>query len=226
MNNIIKNISATLIILAICVATLTVSAANVDESSQVLTTTSVQTTAAVKKKSKVKKCEPYRLYVKHKKTKVRSKPNKKANVVKKFSVGKKVKVTAKSGNWRKVGKNKWVHKNHLSKKDPIPRYNGVKLQYSAKYNVTDNRLTRSKGVVHYKGHKETWYSQKVLPGGGLKIPGRHVADDGTIRDKDGYICIAANYVSRGSRMMTSLGPGKVYDCGSMTGQWIDIYTNW
>ena len=31
-------------------------------------------------------------------------------------------------------------------------------------------LTASKGVNYYNGHKETYYSQKVLPGGGLRIP--------------------------------------------------------
>ena len=105
-------------------------------------------------------------------------------------------------------------------------YGDVELQYNAPYYVTSNRLTASAGVVWYNGHKETWYSQRVLPGGGLRIPGRHVADDGTVRDGDGYICIAANYLSYGSTIMTSLGPGKVYDCGDMTGEWIDIYVNW
>ena len=108
-------------------------------------------------------------------------------------------------------------------------YNGVELQYSARYNVSKNPLTKKLGVVYYNGHKETFYSQKVLPGGGLYAlnnNGRHVADDGTIRDKDGYIAVACNYLSQGSRIMTSLGPGKVYDTGTMTGAWIDIYVNW
>lgn len=106
-------------------------------------------------------------------------------------------------------------------------YQGVKLQYSKKYNVCSNPLTRPMGVKNYKGHRETWYSQKVLPGPGLKIPGRHVANDGTIRDKNGYICVAASpsYKSYGSRVMTSLGPGKVYDSGCAYGT-IDIYVNW
>ena len=83
------------------------------------------------------------------------------------------------------------------------------------------------GVKYYNGHRETWYSQKVLPGSGLKIPGRHVADDGTIRDGDGYIVVASDlsYLSRGSVVMTSLGPGKVYDTGCAYGT-IDIYVNW
>lgn len=45
------------------------------------------------------------------------------------------------------------------------------------------------GVVYHNGNKYTYYSQSVLPGGGLNIPGRHV-DDGFVKDADGYICIA------------------------------------
>lgn len=103
----------------------------------------------------------------------------------------------------------------------------ITLQYSERYNVSSNPLTSFKGVVYYNGHRETYYSQKVLPGNGLNIPGRHVADDGTIRDGDGYICVAANsaYMQKGTTLMTSLGPAKVYDCGCAYGT-IDIYVNW
>ena len=110
-----------------------------------------------------------------------------------------------------------------------PSFQGVELKYSARYNVCSTPLTPSMGVKYFNGHKETYYSQRVLPGGGLYAlnnNGRHVANDGTIRDKDGYIAIAANYLSMGSTIMTSLGPGKVYDTGDMVGQWIDIYVDW
>lgn len=86
-------------------------------------------------------------------------------------------------------------------------------------------LTPSKGVVYYNGHRETYYSQKVLPGGGLSIPGRHVAEDGTIRDSDGYICVASSDLAWGTVVETSLGTAKVYDCGCASGT-IDIYTDW
>lgn len=108
-------------------------------------------------------------------------------------------------------------------------YEGIELQYNAVYNVSSSRLTKSKGATYYNGHKETYYSQKVLSGKGLKAlnnNGRHVANDGTVRDGDGYIAVACNYLPKGSRIMTSLGPGKVYDTGGMTGKWIDIYVNW
>lgn len=87
-------------------------------------------------------------------------------------------------------------------------------------------LTRSGGVNYYNGRKETWYSQRVLPGGGLDIPGRHVnAEDGTIRDEDGYICVAASDLPKGTIVETSLGTGKVYDTGCAAGT-TDIYTDW
>ena len=75
-------------------------------------------------------------------------------------------------------------------------------------------------------HKETYYSETVLPGGWLKIPGRHVAEDGTIRDKDGYIVVAADlkYAPRDSLVMTTLGPGKVYDTWVRWAHF-DIYVN-
>lgn len=86
-------------------------------------------------------------------------------------------------------------------------------------------LTPEKGVNYFNGHRETYYSQKVLPGHGLNIPGRHVASDGTIRDKDGYICVASSDYPKGTVVETSLGPGKVYDSGCAPGT-IDIYTDW
>lgn len=81
------------------------------------------------------------------------------------------------------------------------------------------------GVVYYNGHRETYYSQRVLPGGGLSIPGRHVASDGTIRDANGYICVASSDYPKGTVVETSLGTAMVYDTGCASGT-IDIYTDW
>lgn len=91
--------------------------------------------------------------------------------------------------------------------------------------IPSGGLTPSKGRIWYNGHTETYYSQKVLPGGGLAIPGRHIASDGTIRDADGYIVLASDDYPRGTVVETSLGVGKVYDTGSGSGN-IDLYTDW
>ena len=96
---------------------------------------------------------------------------------------------------------------------------------SGGYVIPSGGLTPSKGRIWYNGHTETYYSQKVLPGGGLAIPGRHIASDGTIRDADGYIVLASDDYPRGTVVEPSLGAGKVYDTGSGSGN-IDLYTDW
>ncbi len=109
----------------------------------------------------------------------------------------------------------------------VGSFGDIALQYSGLYNVSNNPLSQSKGALYFNGHKETYYSQRVLPGNSLAIPGRHVAEDGTVRDGDGYICVAADYsyLSYGSVVMTSLGPAKVYDTGCASGT-VDVYVNW
>ena len=124
---------------------------------------------------------------------------------------------------------------NLSKEDGLTKieyvtvggYDHIVLKYSETYNLFSNALTPRRGAQYFDGHKETYYSERVLPGNGLRIPGRHVADDGTIRDEEGYIAVAADpaFMSRGSVLMTSLGPAKVYDTGCAYGT-IDIYVNW
>lgn len=101
----------------------------------------------------------------------------------------------------------------------------LKMEYSGVYSY--NGLNKRRGAIYFNGHRETYYSEKVLPGNGLRIPGRHVADDGTIRDDNGYICVAADpgFLARGSILITSLGPAKVYDSGCAYGT-VDIYVNW
>lgn len=101
----------------------------------------------------------------------------------------------------------------------------LRMEYSARY--TNGGLTKRRGTINFNGHKETYYSERVLPGNGLKIPGRHVADDGTIRDENGFICVAADpgFLAKGTVLITSLGPAKVYDCGCAYGT-VDIYVNW
>lgn len=101
----------------------------------------------------------------------------------------------------------------------------LKMEYSGVYSY--NGLNKRRGAIYFNGHRETYYSEKVLPGNGLRIPGRHVADDGTIRDENGYICVAADpgFLARGTVLITSLGPAKVYDSGCAYGT-VDIYVNW
>ena len=84
---------------------------------------------------------------------------------------------------------------------------------------------RSRGVIYWGDWRWTWYSQKVLPGGGLNIPGRHVDANGYVCDGDGYICLASSVLSKGTVVSTPFGKaGKVYDSGCAANT-LDVYTN-
>ena len=79
------------------------------------------------------------------------------------------------------------------------------------------------GVIRWNGYKFTYYSQRVLPGGGLRIPGRHVNEDGYVADGDGFI-VLANDAPKGTVIPTPFGYfGKVYDRG-VSGNHFDVYT--
>lgn len=78
------------------------------------------------------------------------------------------------------------------------------------------------GVINWGGYHFTYYSQSVLPGGGLNIPGRHVNALGYVADGDGYI-VLANDAPIGTVINTPFGaPGKVYDRGTY-GNHFDVY---
>ena len=173
------------------------------------------------------KFKSYKLYLSKDNVKIYSKPNSKSKVIKKVQKGKRVTVIGVQGKWRRVGVNKWIYYKNLTSKDPSKYYKNVKLLYNKTYKITSNKLTKSKGVNYYNGSKETWYSQNELSGKGLTIPGRHVANDGTIRDKDGYLVVACNpsYKKKGTKIMTSLGPAIVRDCGCAYGV-VDLYVAW
>lgn len=89
--------------------------------------------------------------------------------------------------------------------------------------ITPQEFRRA-GVIYYNGYKFTYYSEKVLPGKGLKIPGRH-SDGNFVRDVDNYICVASSDLPKGAVVDTPFGEGKVYDTGCPSGV-IDIYVSW
>lgn len=79
-----------------------------------------------------------------------------------------------------------------------------------------------RGVVNWGGYRFTYYSQQVLPGGGLKIDGRHVNAGGYVSDGDGYIVLAGS-APMGTVYETPFGyKGKIYDRGT-TGNHLDVY---
>ena len=89
---------------------------------------------------------------------------------------------------------------------------------------SSNINLRSAGVVNWGGYHFTWYSQNVLPGGGLNIPGRHVNSAGFVCDGNGYI-VAATAFGRGATGNSPWGIWKSYDTG-VSGNTVDLYTAW
>jgi hypothetical protein len=74
-----------------------------------------------------------------------------------------------------------------------------------------------------------WYSQQVLPGDGLFIPGRYVDDEGYVRDEDGNLCVASNRYPIGTQIEVPFGDGYavVYDTyEDEEDNLIDVYTDW
>lgn len=124
--------------------------------------------------------------------------------------------------WAKVkykNKVRFIKNKFLTKHKPKIIAERYKTKYSSRY-------FRSMGVVHYGGKRWTWYSQRVLPGGGLRIPGRHLDGSGYVCDKNNYICLASNDLRKGTVINTPFGKqGKIYDCGCAHNT-IDTYVGW
>ena len=101
-------------------------------------------------------------------------------------------------------------------------YDDMQPDYGATY--TANEFC-DLGEIYWGGWRWTWYSEKVLPGGGLDIPGRHT-EGGYVRDGDGYICLASDALDYGTVIATPFGSyGLVYDCGCDYDT-IDVYVSW
>ena len=85
---------------------------------------------------------------------------------------------------------------------------------------------RTDGVIYDDTYRYTWYSQRVLPGGGLSIDGRHVTDEGYVADGQGRIVVASSDLPYGTEVDIPFGNGKgvVLDSGCASGT-LDIYTN-
>lgn len=82
------------------------------------------------------------------------------------------------------------------------------------------------GVIEEDGVTYTYYSENVLPGGGLtelNENGRH-SEDGFVKDGDGYIAVASSDYEIGTVVDTPFGEGKVYDTGCAEGV-VDIYVS-
>ena len=82
------------------------------------------------------------------------------------------------------------------------------------------------GVIEWGDWTWTYYSENILPGYGLYLPGRHTDENGYICDENEYICLASSSLSWGTIVDTPFGKqGKVYDSGC-AGYILDVYTSW
>ena len=79
------------------------------------------------------------------------------------------------------------------------------------------------GVIYWGDYRWTYYSESILPGGGLNIPGRYTDETGFVCDGNGYICLASSDLSYGTIVSTPFGRmGCVYDSGCPSGT-LDVY---
>ena len=97
-------------------------------------------------------------------------------------------------------------------------------QQAATFSGTPENFKQAGVVYGDDGTRYTWYSQNVLPGGGLDIPGRHVDENGYVADANGRIAVASSDLPIGTELDTPFGPATVYDTGCASGT-VDIYTN-
>ena len=83
------------------------------------------------------------------------------------------------------------------------------------------------GRISWGGWSWTYYSERILPGYGLRIPGRHTDSMGYVRDINGYLCLASDVHRKGTVLETPFGSyGKVYDCGCGNNYTVDVYVGW
>lgn len=82
------------------------------------------------------------------------------------------------------------------------------------------------GIIKWGGWQWTYYSEKVLPGKGLEIPGRHNDSEGYVCDENDYICLSSSSLSKGTVIDIPFGKqGKVYDTGCPMNV-VDVYVSW
>lgn len=130
---------------------------------------------------------------------------------------------------RKIKVNTEIKYRKYNKQWLILVYKGqigfVQSKYVSQSKYTPSYFKRM-GVINWNSWRWTWYSQRVLPGNGLKIPGRHLDSRGFVCDENGYICLASSTLGRGTTVSTPFGKvGKIYDSGC-AGNTLDCYVGW
>lgn len=150
----------------------------------------------------------------------------------------------KNINNKNKNKNKDEQNNNINQENKqVKKYDNIKQNKkkfkTAKYNQTlSNNIQNQQyntnnhvllndfiynGIIYYQNYKFTYASQKVAPGKGLNIPGRHV-QNGFVVDKDNYIVLGAHPDLRYNIYDTPFGQkGKVYDAGPINKSHLNVY---
>lgn len=145
--------------------------------------------------------------------------NRKSHTIDKLHRNDKVIVLKKGKKWTRI---------RFANQTGYCRTNALNKKRSPK--LYTRKQFKRRGRIRWGGVSWTWYTQRQLPGRGLKIPGRHVDKQGFVCDKDGYIVLASSIGYKKVRKIlpTPFGKyGKVYDTnGTWNYGWRDCYTDW
>lgn len=81
------------------------------------------------------------------------------------------------------------------------------------------------GIIYWGGYKYSYYSERVLSGRGLNIPGRHTSG-GFVRDGSGNLVGSSRVLPKGTVVPTPFGaPAIIRDyCAGCASNQVDIYT--
>lgn len=166
----------------------------------IVTIATEETSVIPKKKAKIKK---------------RNIPKKKTEIEEKDISKKKAEAKKKIVMKKKVTKKK---KAEVKKKVETKPKKKQSLSYDVNANIDGKHYLFSDFMYNGEyydssGYRFTYYSETVLPGGALRIPGRHVNNEGYVCDADGNICLASRDFEKGKVVKIPFGDGigKVYD---------------
>lgn len=143
---------------------------------------------------------------------------------------------------KKVKRNTKLRQIKEGKRWSIVRYDGERYVTLKKYLHPESLNTkkgkeyyinylRTKGPVHWRGRKYTYYTSRLCPIYKLPVPGLHLDKYGMWCDKWDYIVLGSSITNKVNRTIiaTPFGKyGRVYDTGGYsTPSWLcDTAVNW
>jgi len=142
----------------------------------------------------------------------------------------------------KVKRNTRLYQTHEGRRWAVVKYKGNKYVALKKYLNAESLTTRkgkryyinylkTRGPVHWRGRKYTYYTSRLCPIWLLPVPGLHLDKEGMWCDSKDYIVLGSSVANKVNRAViaTPFGKyGKVYDTGGYsTPDWLcDTATSW